>query len=181
MAARQSRYQPGFRSRLKEFLEEENVEAARIDAVEEEFFPAHRPPTPMTETALEGLGRIQCTNAEIAAYFQITERGLLKRRAEDPEVDEAIRRGSEQGRISIRRAQYRTAIGSEGKDPHPTMLIWMGKQVLGQREVGLDINLQGGLTIDGQDIRPLLERKLAEFVRSRRGNGADDDEPDAIH
>lgn len=177
--ASESRYKRGFRDRLKEFLETENVADDRIEAIEEEFFPANRPPVPMTENALEGLGRIQCTNAEIAAYFSISERQLMARRASDQDVDEAIRRGQEQGRISLRRAQYQAAVGANGKDPHPTMMIWLGKQVLGQREAGLDINLNGGLTIEGQDIRPLLERKLSEFVRSKKANGHDDDE--AIH
>ncbi len=174
------RYKDGFRDRLSVFLADEEVDQDRADAIAEEFFPANRPPVPMTESALEGLGRIQCTNSEIAAYFDISERQLLRRRADDQDVDAAIRRGQEQGRISLRRAQYQAAIGHDGKDPHPTMMIWLGKQVLGQREAGLDINLNGGLTIEGQDIRPLLERKLSEFVRSKKANGADDDE-EVVH
>ena len=33
------------------------------------------------------------------------------------------------GRTSIRRAQYKAAL-----DGNPTMLIWLGKQLLGQKE-----------------------------------------------
>lgn len=161
----------GFQSRLREFLDSEGVEDERTDEVVDRFFPANRPPKVLALSELEGLGRLQCTNAEIAAYFDMTERQILSRRAGDPDLDGAIKRGANQGRISLRRQQFAAAL-----DGDRTMLVWLGKNVLGQRDSGLDLNI--GLTLDSDEVRPLLDRKMEEFVRARRGNGEDHDPPD---
>ena len=162
----------GFADRLRAFMEDEGVDQDRIDAVQERFFTDRRPAV-LTLAELEGLGRLQCTNAELGAYFGLTERQIIKRRAADSELDEAIKRGANQGKISIRRKQYEAALAGDR-----TMLVWLGKNVLGQRDSGLDINVSGGLSFDSEEIRPLLDQKLEDFVRARRGNGHDDDPPD---
>ncbi len=163
----------GFNDRMRAFMEAEGVEEDRIDAVQERFFPPHTRPAVLSVAELEGLGRLQCTNAELGAYFGLTERQIITRRAKDPELDEAIKRGSNQGRISLRRKQYEAALAGD-----KTMLVWLGKNVLGQRDSGLDINVSGGISFDSDEIRPLLDQKLEDFVRARRGNGHDEDPPD---
>lgn len=162
----------GFNDRLRAFLEDEGVEQERIDGVQERFFTDRRPAV-LTLAELEGLGRLQCTNAELGAYFGLTERQIINRRANDSALDEAIKRGNNQGRISIRRKQFEAALAGDR-----TMLVWLGKNVLGQRDSGLDINVSGGLSFDSDEIRPLLDSKLEEFVRARKGNGHDDEPPD---
>ena len=162
----------GFANRLRAFMESEGVETDRIDAVQERFFTDRRPAV-LSAAELEGLGRLQCTNAELGAYFGLTERQIINRRAKDPELDEAIKRGNNQGRISLRRKQFEAAMAGDR-----TMLVWLGKNTLGQRDSGLDINVSGGLSFDSDEIRPLLDSKLEEFVRARKGNGQDDDPPD---
>ena len=159
----------GFRDRLRAFLEAEGVEADRIDEVQTRFFPRNRPPKVIQLDEVEKLGRLQCTNSELAAYFGMTERQIINRRAKDPELDEAFKRGANAGRISLRREQFRAAL-----DGDRTMLVWLGKNVLGQRDTGLDINLSGGLSFDSEEIRPLLDSKMEEFVKARAGS----DEPD---
>jgi hypothetical protein len=47
------------------------------------------------------------------------------------EYKEIVKRLYATGRISLRRAQFKTAIQSE----HPVMQIWLGKQMLGQQDV----------------------------------------------
>ncbi len=79
---------------------------------------------------LERLAGLQCTEVEIAAYFRVSERAVKKALAK-PEFREAWERGKHTGLISLRRAQFQAAV--EGKNP--TMLIWMGKQLLGQRDI----------------------------------------------
>ena len=75
------------------------------------------------------LASIQCTDEEIAAGLGCSQDTLARGRKREPDLDAAILEGRANGRMSLRRAQYRKAM--EG---NPAMLIWLGKQVLGQRE-----------------------------------------------
>ena len=75
------------------------------------------------------LASIQCTDEEIAAGLGCSQDTLARGRKREPDLDAAILEGRAKGRMSLRRAQYRKAM--EG---NPAMLIWLGKQVLGQRE-----------------------------------------------
>ena len=79
---------------------------------------------------LERLAGLQCTEVEVAAYFRVSERAVKMALAK-PEFRQAWERGKHGGLISLRRAQFQAAV--EGKNP--TMLIWMGKQLLGQRDL----------------------------------------------
>ena len=75
------------------------------------------------------LAGIQCTDEEIAAAIGCAQDTLARGRKRDPELDEAILVGRANGRMSIRRAQYKRAMSGNA-----AMLIWLGKQVLGQRD-----------------------------------------------
>ena len=75
------------------------------------------------------LASIQCTDEEIAAGIGCSQDTLARGRKREPDLDAAILEGRASGRMSLRRAQYRKAM-----DGNPAMLIWLGKQVLGQRE-----------------------------------------------
>lgn len=75
------------------------------------------------------LASIQCTDEEIAAGVGCSQDTLARARKREPEVEAAILEGKAKGRMSLRRAQYRKAM-----DGNPALLIWLGKQVLGQRE-----------------------------------------------
>lgn len=78
---------------------------------------------------IERLCRLNCTNAEIAAFFNVSERTIDRRLADNPEFFAAVERGRNYGRLSLRRKQIEVATGG-----NPTMLIWLGKQYLGQRD-----------------------------------------------
>ena len=75
------------------------------------------------------LASIQCTDEEIAAGLGCSQDTLARGRKREPDLDAAILEGRANGRMSLRRAQYQRAM--EG---NPAMLIWLGKQILGQRE-----------------------------------------------
>lgn len=75
------------------------------------------------------LASVQCTYAEIAAALGISVDTLDRERKRHPELEEAIENERANGRISLRRMQYRLA-----EEGNPTMLIWLGKQVLGQKD-----------------------------------------------
>lgn len=74
---------------------------------------------------VENLAAIGCTQDEIAVVLKVSSRTLQRRK----DVHEAIDRGMHRLRTSLRRWQYEKA-----KDGNVAMLIWLGKQLLGQRE-----------------------------------------------
>jgi hypothetical protein len=78
---------------------------------------------------LEKLCSLQCTDEEIAAWFGVSVRTIENRR-QQPEFAEVMRRGRAKGRISVRRAQMKQLEAGNA-----TMGVWLGKQLLGQRDV----------------------------------------------
>ena len=82
-----------------------------------------RPRLDIDPKQVKALSSIGCTQEEIAAVMGCTVRTLQKRfRLE-------MRQGMETMRMSLRRWQYEKA-----KDGNVAMLIWLGKQYLGQRD-----------------------------------------------
>lgn len=71
------------------------------------------------------LARLQCTQQEIADCLDISIDTLQR----DERFMELYRRGMNHGRMSVRRAQYRAMLQG-----NQTMLVWLGKQYLGQRD-----------------------------------------------
>lgn len=69
------------------------------------------------------LARIGCNNVEIAGFFGVTE-GLIRKR-----YSEYVTKGQSEQLVHLRRRQYESADGG-----NVTMLIWLGKQVLGQSD-----------------------------------------------
>lgn len=89
---------------------------------------AGRPPKVFTEQEqdmIRRLAEIQCTNKEIAHVMGVSIDVLKKE-----ENRELIEEGKSSGKIRLRRAQYAKAV-DEG---NPTLLIWLGKQMLGQSD-----------------------------------------------
>lgn len=80
---------------------------------------------------LENLLKIQCTQEECCAFFEIDHKTLDARILEYYGIKfsqlSALKRDA--GKISLRRTQYQKALS--GNVP---LLIWLGKQYLGQRE-----------------------------------------------
>src|SRR4051812_26872438 len=90
---------------------------------------AGRKPVEINFEQLEKLASLQCTDPEIAAWFHCSTRTIEMRR-KDPLFREALERGKAMGRISVRRAQMKLLEAGNA-----TMGIWLGKQLLGQRDV----------------------------------------------
>ena len=84
-----------------------------------------RRPAAIDLEALEKLAAMQCTQEEAAGFFEVA-RETLNRKLRQRQYREAWERGRLTGRISIRRKQFQ-----KNSD---TMLIWLGKQYLGQRD-----------------------------------------------
>mgnify|MGYP003434975434 CR=1 FL=1 len=85
-------------------------------------------PTDATMSSLRGLGQIQCTTKEGAAFFAVSEPTFLKFLDDNPEAREAFEEGKGKGRISLRRHQWRMA------ENNATMAIWLGKNHLEQTD-----------------------------------------------
>ena len=104
-----------------------------------------RPPVEIPEETVRILAKVGCTTTEIAAELKVDRRTLQRRFAA------TIKEAKEAGRTSLRRAQWRVALKG-----NPTMLIWLGKNELGQKD-------RAELT--GPDDGPLIpERILVEYV-----------------
>jgi len=90
----------------------------------------------------EEFASYDCTLEEIATGVGVSLSTLNSRRNEDPEYDLAIARGRARIRTALRKAQLKSAI----KDGNPSMLKWMGQQLLGQSDKQ-DVKHDGGINI----------------------------------
>jgi len=69
------------------------------------------------------LAMIDCSYAEMAAVLNCDPKTLSNR------FSQVIEKGREEGKSSLKRAQFKAAMKG-----NPTMLIWLGKQRLGQAD-----------------------------------------------
>jgi hypothetical protein len=74
---------------------------------------------------VEHLASLGCTDREIANYFEISESTLRY------QLSSYLTKGRHQLRTTLRQAQLRVAL--EG---NPTLLIWLGKNILQQNDAG---------------------------------------------
>jgi hypothetical protein len=77
---------------------------------------------------LEKLCAMQCTDEEIAAWFGV-DRKTIEHRRKVPRFAQIMDRGKAKGRISVRRMQMKLL-----EQGNATMGVWLGKQLLGQRD-----------------------------------------------
>ena len=97
-------------------------------------------PKHIDPVSLHDLCYIHCTDQELAAFFNVGTATITRRKADSKtryEYDgekltflEIMERGKGKGRATLRRKQMELA-----EKGNPTMLIWLGKIILGQREV----------------------------------------------
>ena len=95
----------------------------------------------------EKLCWFQCTEQEIADWFGCgmdTLESRIKEYYNGLTFSEVFRQKKGTGKISLRRAQFQKAV----KDGNVTMQIWLGKQMLGQKDkqeiehtvIGIDVD-----------------------------------------
>ena len=93
--------------------------------------PTGRPPRDFDPKIFEELCFIQCTNSELESVLRCNVDSLdywCTRHYGEP-FRACYKRFSEGGKSSLRRAQIRTALKGNA-----TLLIWLGKTMLGQRD-----------------------------------------------
>lgn len=84
-----------------------------------------RPKIKIDYATVEKLANIQCTQEEIANFLDISVRTLQR----DGEFCRIYKKGQDNGKMSLRRYQYKLA------EKNTAMAIWLGKQYLGQKDV----------------------------------------------
>ena len=104
---------------------------------------------------VQKLASIQCTDAEIAAVCGCSET-TVKRRCR-----EALDVGRAHANVSLRRVQWKAA-----RKGNIVMMIWLGKQYLGQTDKQ-EISEHGGTL------------RVVERIEPAGGSGADHGSPDA--
>jgi hypothetical protein len=88
-----------------------------------------RPQAEIDLEVVRNAAGIGCTVNEIAAVLGVCRSTLFKYMQINPDVQTAIDEGRDKGCATLRRHQWqRASVGSD------TMLIWLGKQMLGQRD-----------------------------------------------
>ena len=88
-----------------------------------------RKPIPIDLDELEKLAAMHCTQEECAAWFDTTQKTMSLKLAHEP-YKSVWTKGWAKGNISLRRQQKQRADAGD-----KTMLIWLGKQWLGQTDV----------------------------------------------
>ena len=80
---------------------------------------------------IENLAKIQCTQKEICGFMKVAEETLNARIREHYNLtySEWFDLYSQEGRISLRRKQFEVA-----RNGNVNMLIWLGKQMLSQKD-----------------------------------------------
>ncbi len=106
---------------------------------------------------LEQLCAMQCTDVEVAAFFKVSTRTIERKRLQ-PAFREIMDRGQANGRTSLRRAQWKAAMAGDR-----TMLVWLGKQILGQKDKVEHAGPNGG-PIEISEIKVTLVAPAAQSL-----------------
>lgn len=121
---------------------------------------------------IRALGRIQATMEETAAVMRVSRSLMFQFMKENPEAREAYEDGKLEGTASLRRTQYALAL-----DKNPTMLIWLGKQHLGQVDrKEMEIGRPGEFT-SREELLASIQADLVEFGPALLESLPDPDKP----
>jgi hypothetical protein len=143
-----------------------------------------RPKTEIDLVELEKVCRLNCTMPEIAFYFNMPLRTLEDKYTNDEMVRNTIQKGRATGMLSLRRKQIQIM-----NDTNSTpMAIWLGKQILGQKdrhEITQDINIEERKVLDisklTDDDLNTIERMLKYAVIEPSESGKDATLPKIVH
>lgn len=94
-----------------------------------------RPKIEIDYQTVEKLANIQCTQEEIATFLGVSVRTLQR----DEEFCRLYKKGQDNGRMSLRRLQFKHA------EKNASMAIFLGKQYLGQKDVVENQNFENGI------------------------------------
>ncbi len=122
--------------------------------------PKSLEPDARTLGMLRGLGQISATKEEVATALGVSRPTLWSFFKEFPEAEEHYERGLGEHKISLRRVQWNLA-----KKGSTAMAIWLGKQLLGQKD-NYGVEHSGKVETNATQIREGIERKLARIAET---------------
>ena len=125
-----------------------------------------RPRKDIDQRVFEDLCGILCTKNEICSMFHCDEKTLTRwcKRTYGKGFADIYKELAADGISSLRRAQFKRAL--KGSD---TMLIWLGKNYLGQSDKNqIEIFGKDGGAIEIESPRERIERKLALLASRER-------------
>jgi hypothetical protein len=102
---------------------------ALMDMIAERGQPVKLEPDELTLRIVRALGHIQCTHGEVASVLGCRRATFTDWLNNNPEIREIWDAAQEGGRMSLRRVQFELALAG-----NYVMMIWLGKQYLGQRD-----------------------------------------------
>ena len=120
---------------------------------------AGRPRKVIDWDLVEKLSTIQCTTAEIARIIGVSESTL----DHNKKFVQIHKKGLDEGRMSLRRLQWKKA-----NDGNVTMLIWLGKQYLGQKD-RQEISGENGPIVTNISVVSENAKKLTEEILEGKG------------
>ncbi len=98
----------------------ENIDTTSLQAPKNK---GGRPKVKVDTKIIENMASIHCTNKEIAEVLSISVDTLQRN------FPDLLQKGRANGKAKLRRLQWQKA-----EEGNPTMLIWLGKQMLDQKE-----------------------------------------------
>jgi hypothetical protein len=111
-----------------------------------------RPRIPIEEDDVRKVGLLGCTDAELAAFFAVSERTVQRRKLLDAEFCRLLAEGRAEAKMSVRRTQMVVALEKQ----EWRALEWLGRNWLGQKK---DAAVDGpGLTNGKTPLLDTLER-----------------------
>lgn len=116
-----------------------------------------RPPKIINKTEFEKLCAMQCTEAEICAWLDVTEKTLTRwcRETYDKSFSQIYAEKRGKGKISLRRMQWQLAQKSA------SMAIFLGKNYLNQRDNPVEVEVKASLIDD------ITKEIFAEQIKAR--------------
>ena len=144
-----------------------------------------RPTAKIDLNELEKLAALQCTDEEIAAFFNVS-RQTIERKKKIAEFRDAMTRGKAKGKVSVRRGLF--AQMQKGGTGATAAAIFLAKNLLGYRDVNsteLSGPDGGPISIDQQKLAALTDDELTQLREIARklavapGNGSGDSQTGA--
>lgn len=124
-----------------------------------------RPDLAIDETLLRSLCKIQCTEKELCAVLEVSPDTLATyiKINHNMTFSEYLEKYGGQGKVSLRRLQFRKA-----EEGNVAMLIWLGKQYLGQKDGDLLLNTSrdcNNFVLSYETKKKLIEKVVDESKR----------------
>lgn len=110
-----------------------------------------RPKKEIDYDIVEKLANIQCTQEEIASFLGLSVRTLQR----DEEFCHLYKKGQENGKMSLRRIQFKLA------EKNTSMAIFLGKQYLGQKDNPHEENYNDEINNNINNIANLINNPAA--------------------